>query len=187
MQYPAREGGTFFGHLHFLGSLSFLGCFHFFCRFHFQVVFIFMDIFNFQFNSIQSNSNLSVAQLSSVPMLCVLYVGTVPTLCILYVGTVPTLCISNVGTVPTFSPSKLVPLFDLHYLSLRSGPPQWPPQPCRQRAQRRRGPKIVIFSRTICCSQKCCRNASVMPYSVYMHYFSQDKVLRIVRFGSLGC
>ena len=57
---------------------------------------------------------------------------------ILNVGTAPTLCILNVGTVPTFSPSELVL-------------PQWPPQPCRQRAQRRRGPKIVIFSRTEGC------------------------------------
>ena len=57
-----------------------------------------------------------MAELSSVPMLCILYigtvqmlcildVGTVPTLCILNVGTVPTLCILNIGTVPTFSPS----------------------------------------------------------------------------------
>ena len=29
--------------------------------------------------------------------------------------------------------------------------PQWPPQPCRQRAQRRRGPKIVNISRTEGC------------------------------------
>ena len=36
-------------------------------------------------------------------------------------GTVTTLCILNVGTVPTFSPSELVPLNDLHYLSLRRG------------------------------------------------------------------
>ena len=77
----------------------------------------------------------SVALLSSVPMLCVLYVWTVPTLCILNVGTVPALCIFNAGTVPTFSPFELV---------LR----QWPPQPRRQRAQQRRGPKIVNFSRT---------------------------------------
>ena len=56
--------------------------------------------------------------------------GTVPTLCILNVGTVPTLCILNEGTVPTISPSGMVP-------------PQWPPQPCRQRAQRRRDLKIV--------------------------------------------
>ena len=49
---------------------------------------------------------------------------------------VPTLCILNEGTVPRFSPSELVL-------------PQWPPQPCRQRAQRRRGPKIANFCRTV--------------------------------------
>ena len=128
--------------------LSFLGCSHCFSCLYFKVVFIFMDIFAFQFNSIQSNSNLSVAKLSLVPMLCVLCRGspyvvhikcrdypfvvhfnvvTVPTLCILNVGTVPTLCILNVGTVPTFSPSELIHLNDLHYLSLRQGTPQWVP------------------------------------------------------------
>ena len=83
---------------------------------------------------------LCILNVGTVPTLCVFYVGTVPMLCILDVGTVPTLCILNVGTVPIFSSSELVP-------------PQWPPQPCRQWAQRRRGPKIVIFSRTEgCCS-----------------------------------
>ena len=37
---------------------------------------------------------------------------------------VPTLCILNVGTVPTLSPSELVHLNDLHYLSLEADPPQ---------------------------------------------------------------
>ena len=59
-----------------------------------------------------------------VPTLWILNVGTVTTLCILNVGTVPKLCILNVGTVPTFSPSELVHLNDLHYLSLQRGPPQ---------------------------------------------------------------
>ena len=75
------------------------------------------------------------------PNTVLLYVGTAPTLCILNVGTVPTLCILNVGNVPTFSPFELV--F-----------PQWPLHPCRQRAQRRRGPKIVNFSRTEGCRTK---------------------------------
>ena len=47
-------------------------------------------------------------------------------------GTVPTLCILNIETLSMFSPSELVL-------------PQWPPQPCRQRAQRQRDPKIANF------------------------------------------
>ena len=54
-------------------------------------------------------------------------VGTVHTLCILNVGTVPRLFILDVGIVPTISPTEVVHLNDLHYLSLRQGTPQWVP------------------------------------------------------------
>ena len=84
-----------------------------------------------------------ILNVGTVPTLCILNVGTVPTLCILNVGTVLTLCILNIETASMFSPSELVL-------------PQWPPlwwigRPCRQRTQRRRGPKIVNFS----CTEGC--------------------------------
>ena len=121
-----------------------------------------MDIFNFnliQFNLIQisvwhSSARLCVLYVETVPTLCILYVrtvptlcilnvGTVPTLCVFYVGTVPMLCILDVGTVPTLCILNVgtVPIFSSSELV----PPQWPPQPCRHRAQRRRGPKIALF------------------------------------------
>ena len=50
--------------------------------------------------------------------------STVPTFEMNNVGTVPTLCILNIRTVPKFSPSELVHLNDLHYLSLEAGPPE---------------------------------------------------------------
>ena len=127
-----------------------------------------MDIFNFnliQFNLIQisvwhSSARLCVLYVETVPTLCILYVrtvptlcilnvGTVPTLCVFYVGTVPMLCILDVGTVPTLCILNVgtVPIFSSSELV----PPQWPPQPCRQWAQLRRGPKIVNFS----CTEGC--------------------------------
>ena len=99
--------------------------------------------------------------------LCILNVGTVPTLCILNVGTVTTLCILNVGTVPTFSPSELV-LSQWH-------PHWWMGRSCRQRAQRRRCPKIVNFGRTEgCCIKKwdrigANRSSLAIVYDVWRH------------------
>ena len=39
--------------------------------------------------------------------------------------------------------------------------PRWPPQPCRQRAQRRRGPKIANFCRTEGCRTK--KRGRILP------------------------
>ena len=49
---------------------------------------------------------------------------------------------------PAWACSFLIANFCRTEISEQLVLPQWPPQPCRQRAQRRRGPKIVNLSRT---------------------------------------